>query len=67
MDKMSGKGRFDRFLPQKGTKNSVINEESMTENLRKFYERVTEWFLLLQKHMFLSCVCNNNIRKSQKN
>ena len=42
MDKMSGKGRFDRFLPQKGTKNSVINEESMTENLRKFYERVTE-------------------------
>ena len=67
MDKMSEKGRFDRFLPQKGTKNSVINEESMTENLRKFYERVTEWFRLLQKHMFLSCVCNNNIRKSQKN
>ena len=67
MDKMSGKGRFDRFLPQKGTKNSVINEESMTENLRKFYERVTERFRLLQKHMFLSCVCNNNIRKSQKN
>ena len=67
MDKMSKKGRFDTFLPQKGTKNSVINEESMTENLRKFYERVTEWFRLLQKHMFLSCVCNNNIRKSQKN
>ena len=67
MDKMSEKGRFDRFSPQKGTKNSVINEESMTENLRKFYERVTEWFRLLQKHMFLSCVCNNNIRKSQKN
>ena len=53
MDKMSKKGRFDRFSPQKGTKNSVINEESMTENLRKFYERVTEWFRLLQKHMFL--------------
>ena len=67
MEKMSEKGRFDRFSPQKGTKNSVINEESMTENLRKFYERVTEWFRLLQKHMFLSCVCNNNIRKSQKN
>lgn len=67
MDKMSKKGRFDRFSPQKETKNSVINEESMTENLRKFYERVTEWFRLLQKHMFLSCVCNNNIRKSQKN
>ena len=67
MDKMSGKGRFDRFLPQKGTKNSVINEESMTENLRKFYESVTERFRLLQKHMFLSYVCNNNIRKSQKN
>ena len=67
MDKMSEKGRFDRFLSQKGTKNSVINEESMTENLRKFYERVTERFRLLQKHMFLSSVCNNNIRKSQKN
>ena len=67
MEKMSEKGRFDRFSPQKGTKNSVINEESMTENLRKFYERVTEWFRLLQKHMFLSCVCHNNIRKSQKN
>lgn len=67
MDKMPEKGRFDRFSPQKGTKNSVINEESMTENLRKFYERVTERFRLLQKHMFLSCVCNNNIRKSQKN
>ena len=37
------KVRFDRFLPQKGTKNSVINEESMTEIVRKFYERVTEW------------------------
>lgn len=67
MDKMSEKGRFDRFSPQKGTKNSVINEESMTENLRKFYERVTERFRLLQKHMFLSSFCNNNIRKSQKN
>ena len=67
MDKMSEKVRFDRFLLQKGTKNSVINEESMTENLRKFYERVTEWFRLLQKHMFLSYVCHNNIRKSQKN
>ena len=67
MDKMSEKGRFDRFSPQKGTKNSVINEESMTENLRKFYERVTEWFRLLQKHTFLSSVCHNNIRKSQKN
>ena len=67
MDKMSEKWRFDRFLPQKGTKNSVINEESMTENLRKFYERVTKRFRLLQKHMFLSYVCNNNIRKSQKN
>ena len=67
MDKMSGKVRFDRFLPQKGTKNSVINEESMTEIVRKFYERVTERFRLLQKHMFLSYVCNNNIRKSQKN
>ena len=67
MDKMSKKGRFDRFSPQKGTKNSVINEESMTENLRKFYERVTEWFRLLQKHMFLSSVWHNNIRKSQKN
>ena len=53
MDKMSKKGRFDRFSPQKRTKNSVINEESMTENLRKFYERVTERFRLLQKHMFL--------------
>ena len=67
MTKMSEKVRIDSFLPQKGTKNSVINEESMTENVRKFYERVTEWFRLLQKHMFLSCVCNNNIRKSQKN
>ena len=67
MDKMSEKWRFDRFLPQKGTKSSVINEESMTENVRKFYERVTDWYQLLQKHMFLSCVCNNNIRKSQKN
>ena len=67
MDKMSEKVRIDSFLPQKGTKNSVINEESMTENVRKFYERVTEWFRVLQKHMFLSCFCNNNIRKSQKN
>ena len=67
MSWMHEKVRIDSFLPQKGTKNSVINEESMTENLRKFYERITEWFRLLQKHMFLSCVCNNNIRKSQKN
>ena len=67
MDKMSEKGRFDRFSPQKGTKNSVINEESMTENVRKFYEYVTEWFRLLQKHTFLSYICHNNIRKSQKN
>ena len=59
--------RIDNFLPQKETKNSVINEESMTENVRKIYERVTEWFRLLQKHMFLSRFCNNNIRKSQKN
>ena len=67
MCRMHEKVRFDRFLPQKGTKNSVINEESMTEIVRKFYERVTERFQLLQKHMFLSYVCNNNIRKSQKN
>ena len=67
MTKMSEKERIDSFSPQKGTKNSVINEESMTENVRKFYERVTEWFRVLQKHMFLSCFCNNNIRKSQKN
>ena len=67
MTKMSEKVRIDSFSPQKGTKNSVINEEIMTENVRKFYERVTEWFRLLQKHMFLSCFCNNNIRKSQKN
>ena len=64
---MHEKVRIDSFLPQKGTKNSVINEESMTENVRKFYERVTDWYQLLQKHMFLSYVCNNNIRKSQKN
>ncbi len=64
---MHEKVRIDSFLPQKGTKNSVINEESMTENVRKFYERVTGWFRLLQKHTFLSCICNNNIRKSQKN
>lgn len=64
---MHEKVRIDNFLPQKGTKNSVINEESMTENVRKIYERVTEWFRLLQKHMFLSRFCNNNIRKSQKN
>lgn len=67
MTKMSEKVRIDSFLPQKRTKNSVINEESMTENVRKIYERVTEWFRLLQKHMFLSRFCNNNIRKSQKN
>ncbi len=67
MYRMHEKVRFDRFLPQKGTKNSVINEESMTEIVRKFYERVTERFRLLQKHMFLSSICNNNIRKSQKN
>ena len=48
MTKMLEKVRIDNFLPQKGTKNSVINEESMTENVRKFYERVTEWFLLLK-------------------
>ena len=67
MDKMSKKGRFDRFSPQNGKKNSVINEESMTEIVRKFYERVTEWCQMLRKHMFLSFVCHNNIRKSQKN
>jgi len=67
MYRMHEKVRFDRFLPQKGMKNSVINEESMTEIVRKFYERVTERFRLLQKHMFLSSVCHNNIRKSQKN
>ena len=67
MCRMHEKVRFDRFLPQKGTKNSVINEESMTENVRKFYEYVTEWFRLLQKHTFLSYICHNNIRKSQKN
>ena len=59
--------RHDRFLPQKGTKNSVINEEIMTENVRKFYERVTGWYQMLRKHTFLSSVCHNNIRKSQKN
>ena len=67
MYRMHEKVRFDRFLPQKGTKNSVINEENMTEIVRKFYERVTERFRLLQKHMFLSSFCHNNIRKSQKN
>lgn len=67
MHRIHEKVRFDSFLPQKGTKNSVINEESMTENVRKFYERVTDWSQLLQKHMFLSSVCHNNIRKSQKN
>lgn len=67
MDKMSKKGRFDRFLPQKGTKNSVINEESMNKIARKFYERVTDQCQMLQKHMFLSSICHNNIRKSQKN
>ena len=67
MTKMLEKVRIDNFSPQKGTKNSVINEESMTENVRKFYERVTEWCQMLRKHMFLSSVCHNNIRKSQKN
>ena len=67
MSWMHEKVQIDSFLPQKGTKNSVINEESMTDNVRKFYERVTDWCQLLQKHMFLSFVCNNNIRKSQKN
>ena len=67
MCRMHKKVRFDRFLPQKGMKNSVINEESMTEIVRKFYERVTKRFRLLQKHMFLSSICHNNIRKSQKN
>ena len=67
MTKMLEKVRIDNFLPQKGTKNSVINEESMTEIVRKFYERVTEWCQMLRKHMFLSSVCHNNIRKSQKN
>ena len=67
MDKMSKKGRFDRFLPQKGTKNSVINEESMNKIARKFYERVTDQCQMLQKHMFLSYVCHNNIIKIQKN
>ena len=42
MTKMLEKVRIDNFLPQKGTKNNVINEESMTENVRKFYKRVTE-------------------------
>ena len=42
MTKMSEKVRIDIFSPQKGTKNSVINEESMTENVRKFCKRVTE-------------------------
>ena len=41
MSWMHEKVRIHRFFPQKGTKNSVINEESMTENIRKFYERVT--------------------------
>ena len=67
MTKMLEKVRIDNFLPQKGTKNNVINEESMTENVRKFYENVTGRYRILQKHMFLSCFCNNNIRKSQKN
>ena len=67
MCRMHEKVRFDRFLPQKGTKNSVIHEESMTEIVRKFYERVTEWCQMLRKHMFLSSFCHNNIRKSQKN
>ena len=67
MCRMNKKMRFNRFSPQKGTKNSVINEESMTEIVRKFYERVTDWCQMLRKRMFLSSVCNNNIRKSQKN
>ena len=67
MCRMHKKVRFDRFLPQKGMKNSVINEESMTEIVRKFYERVTDWCQMLRKRMFLSSVCNNNIRKRQKN
>ena len=67
MCRMHKKVRFDRFLPQKGMKNSVINEESMTEIVRKFYERVTDWCQMLRKRMFLSSVCNNKIRKSQKN
>ena len=67
MCRMYEKVRFDRFLPQKGTKNSVINEESMTDIARKFYERVTDQCQMLQKHTFLSYVCHNNIRKSQKN
>ena len=67
MCRMHKKVRFDRFLPQKGMKNSVINEESMTEIVSKFYERVTDWCQMLRKRMFLSSVCNNNIRKSQKN
>ena len=67
MHRVSEKVRYDRFSPQKGTKNSVINEESMTEIVRKFYERVTEWCQMLRKHTFLSSVCHNNIRKSQKN
>ncbi len=67
MCRMHKKVRFDRFWPQKGMKNSVINEESMTEIVRKFYERVTDWCQMLRKRMFLSSVCNNNIRKSQKN
>ena len=67
MHRVSEKVRYDRFSPQKGTKNRVINEESMTENVRKFYERVTGWCQMLRKHTFLSSVCHNNIRKSQKN
>ncbi len=67
MHRVSEKVRYDRFSPQKGTKNRVINEESMTEIVRKFYERVTERCQMLRKHMFLSSVCHNNIRKSQKN
>ena len=67
MHRVSEKVRYDRFSPQKGTKNRVINEESMTDIVRKFYERVTERCQMLRKHMFLSSVCHNNIRKSQKN
>ncbi len=67
MHRVSEKVRYDRFSPQKGTKNRVINEESMTEIVRKFYESVTERCQMLRKHMFLSSICHNNIRKSQKN
>ena len=64
---MHEKVQIHSFFPQKGTKTSVINEESMTGNIRKFYERVTDWCQMLRKRTFLSFVCHNNIRKSQKN